>query len=149
MKIIRFLKQSPDYQLHLAGKRAARSLNQELTPFDLTMTQSLILVALYFEKDRHASFEGLAQALEMTKGGLSQHLSELEARGWVKRISQKSDRRSSQVSLKAAGEALCVYLIRIFDGHQRKLEVQFGEKKLKKFLLTLNELSPLNESLNA
>jgi DNA-binding MarR family transcriptional regulator len=140
MKITKFLEQSPDYQLHLAGKRAAQSLNQELAAFEINMTQALILVALYFEPERRALFEDLADAFELTKGGLSQHLSQLEEKQFIRRPQSKEDKRSYQITLKAEAHDLCLKLIKIFDSHQRKLETTFGEADLKDFLSKLRQV---------
>ncbi len=142
MKIIRFLEHSPDYQLHLAGKRAAVALNEMVAQFDVNMTQALILVALYFEEEHHSSFEDLARAFGLTKGGLSQNLSHLEGNRWVLRI-QKKDKRSFQIKLKKEAEGLCLKLIKIFDEHQRQAESKLGEDKLKNFLNVLREIVPL------
>lgn len=142
MKIIRFLEHSPDYQLHIAGKRAAQALNEMVAEFDVNMSQALILVALYFE-DRHQSpFEDLARAFGLTKGGLSQHLSHLEGKQLVQRVQQK-DKRSVHIALRKEAEPLCLKLIKIFDGHQRQAEEKLGEHKLKNFLSVLREIVPL------
>lgn len=146
MKICQFLDQNPDYQLHLAGKRASQVLNLSLEPFQINLTQALILVALFFEQDHLSNFEDLAFTFEMTKGGLSQHLSLLEGRFLVSRLQKEGDRRSSVVKLQEDGVFLCPKLIKIFDCHQKQIESTFGEAELKLFLENLRRLARPSES---
>lgn len=139
MKIAKFLEHSPDYQLQLASKRSALGLNKQLKSFNLNLTQALILVALYFEKDHQADFESLAEAFEVTKGGLSQAISQLEGRALIKRLPK--DKRSIRISLKPNAHKICSELIRLFDGRQKAIEEESGEAELKNFLSILKQVS--------
>ncbi|NCN95242.1 MAG: MarR family transcriptional regulator [Bdellovibrionales bacterium] len=140
MKILQFLSQSPDFQLDSKSKQLKNQLQLRLNEHDLTRTQALFLVALYFEEGHQVSFDQLSQTFEISKGGLSQNLSLLENKKLIRRSAQKGDRRANDVTLRDEAKDLCIKLIGIFDQHQREVESRVEDSELKDFFSTLEKL---------
>jgi len=71
--------------------------------FDLTLAQVDVLMALGNAVDASLTCSEIAEKTLITKGGITGILDRLEARGLVKRIHSREDRRSVRVRLSAKG----------------------------------------------
>lgn len=74
--------------------------------FDLTLAQVDVLMALGNAEDISLTCSEIAEKTLITKGGITGILDRLEARGLVKRIHSRDDRRSVTVRLSAKGVEL-------------------------------------------
>ncbi len=91
--------------------------------FDLTLAQVDVLMALGNAENASLTCSEIAEKTLITKGGITGILDRLEARGLVKRLHSREDRRSVTVRLSAKGielfRKLCPALARanraIFD----------------------------------
>jgi MarR family transcriptional regulator, 2-MHQ and catechol-resistance regulon repressor len=77
--------------------------NRAYHAFDLTLAQVDVLMALGNTADASLTCSEIAEKTLMTKGGITGLLDRLEARGLVKRIHSREDRRSVRVRLSAKG----------------------------------------------
>jgi MarR family transcriptional regulator, 2-MHQ and catechol-resistance regulon repressor len=83
--------------------------NHPLRPYaayDLTFAQLDVLVALARAESASLSCSEIAEKTLITKGGITGILDRLEARGLVKRIPSRDDRRSVLVRLSGKGVEL-------------------------------------------
>ena len=88
-----------------------------------------VLLALRRSPDHRANAGELARECQVTSGAITNRISRLEKRGWVRRDVDPDDRRQVLVSLTAAGLAQADHIIAMktqaerwaFDGVDRKL----------------------------
>ncbi len=81
---------------------AVRTGRTRFDEFDLTSQQHSVLGLIVTEPD--ITPLGLAKALGVTKGAISQHLNSLEQRGYIQRQRSDRDRRVRVLRLQAVGE---------------------------------------------
>jgi MarR family transcriptional regulator, 2-MHQ and catechol-resistance regulon repressor len=102
--------------------------------FDLTLAQVDVLMALGNADDASLTCSEIAEKTLITKGGITGILDRLEARGLVKRINSRDDRRSVMVRLSAKGielfRKLCPALAR---GNREIFEKVFEPAQHKEF----------------
>ena len=105
-----------DYQSHWAP------LLQNLKKRKMSLNESLILLALFFEKSGTSSPGQLSQALNLPKDRVSQALKSLEAQNLVQKKIASGDQRRRLVQISAGGRKLCPQLIAWFDQSEESLE---------------------------
>ncbi len=109
--------------------------------FDLTLAQVDVLMALGNADDTSLTCSEIAEKTLITKGGITGILDRLEARGLVKRIHSRDDRRSVTVRLSARGielfGKLCPALAR---GNRALFEKVFHPEQHKEFGKLLTRL---------
>jgi MarR family transcriptional regulator, 2-MHQ and catechol-resistance regulon repressor len=102
--------------------------------FDLTLAQVDVLMALGNSTDASLTCSEIAEKTLMTKGGITGILDRLEARGLVKRIHSREDRRSVTVRLSAKGIELFRKLCPALGRSNRAIfEKIFGPEQHKEF----------------
>jgi MarR family transcriptional regulator, 2-MHQ and catechol-resistance regulon repressor len=109
--------------------------------FDLTLAQVDVLMALGNAEGASRTCSEIAEKTLITKGGITGILDRLEARGLIKRIHSRQDRRSVTVRLSAKGielfRKLCPALAR---GNRAIFEKVFQPEQHKEFGRFLNML---------
>ena len=115
--------------------------------YDLTVSQIDVLVTLAGAEGASLNCSEIAERTLITKGGITGILDRLEARGLVKRIPSRDDRRSVLIRLSHKGVAL---FIRLYPDLARVnrvlLERAFRPGQVKEFGKLLEVL---NRSLEA
>ncbi|HEY2106977.1 MAG TPA: MarR family transcriptional regulator [Candidatus Binataceae bacterium] len=89
-----------------AGFLFANYVERPCQPYDLTLAQMDVLSAIAHAEGASLSCSEIADRTLITKGGITGILDRLEARGLVKRIPSRDDRRSVRVRLSAKGVEL-------------------------------------------
>lgn len=132
MKIQKYLKQSPIFALNAAYEAVIPKLNKQMKSDHLNLLQGLVLTALLFEEKTDVNPSYLAEVFQTTRGNMSHILSELEYRGYVKRVVSDKDARRFKIELKAEGKKKALSLIKFYDHLQEQLEESLGVQNCQK-----------------
>ena len=102
--------------------------------YDLTISQIDVIVTLAGAEGATLNCSEIAERTLITKGGITGILDRLEARGLVKRIPSREDRRSVMIALSEKGDALFVKLYPELGRVNRVLlETAFKANEMKEF----------------
>ena len=102
--------------------------------YDLTVSQIDVIVTLAGAEGATLNCSEIAERTLITKGGITGILDRLEARGLVKRIPSREDRRSVMIALSDKGDALFGKLYPELGRVNRALlEAAFGPSEMKEF----------------
>ena len=142
MRIESFLHQSPVFQTGRIARRIESSLNAVLRQEGLTFSESLMLAAIFLEKERVRP-STLAAAFETTRGNVSHTISSLEAKRLVRRRIDLEDARGFLLELEPAGKRRAARVAGILDRMQTQLEKEIGAAKLKLMLRQMNAVEQL------
>ena len=149
MRIESFLQQSPIFQANRIARRMEASLNRVLEGEGLTFFESLVLAAIFFEKNGGVKPSYLAEAFQTTRGNVSHCISSLEAKGLVRRRIDGEDARSLQLVLQSAGRKRAVRVVGILDRMQRHFEERIGAAELEAMLGQLHSVEELCSRLQS
>ena len=133
MRIESFLQQSPVFQASRIARRMEASLNALLKQEGLTLSESLMLAAIFLEKKRVRPSE-LARTFETTRGNVSHAVSSLEAKRLVRRRIDPEDARGFRLELEPAGRRRAARVAAILDRLQAQIEKETGPAKLEAML---------------
>jgi DNA-binding MarR family transcriptional regulator len=133
MRIESFLEQSPVFQASRVARRMESSLNALLKAEGLTLSESLMLTAIFLEKKRVRPSE-LAATFETTRGNVSHTISSLEAKLLVRRRIDPEDARGFLLELEPAGRRRAARAAGILDRLQAQFEEELGTAKLETML---------------
>jgi DNA-binding MarR family transcriptional regulator len=142
MRIESFLQQSPIFQTSRAARRMEASLNAILRHESLTLSESLILAAIFLEKKRIRPSE-LARTFETTRGNVSHLISSLEAKRLVRRRIDPDDARGFLLELEPSGKKRAARVAGILDRLQSQMEKEVGTAKLETMLTRMGEVEEL------
>ena len=143
MRIESFLKQSPIFQANRIARRMDASLNIALRDEELSVFESLVLAAIFFEKRGAIKPSELAEAFQTTRGNVSHCISSLEAKGLVERRIDPDDARALQLLLKPLGRRKAVRVVGVLDRMQRQIEEAMGISALGTMLKQMNAVEEL------
>src|SRR5215469_5163000 len=115
MRIEAFLRQSPLFAVRHASSRFDAHFAKILHSRDISFTEALVLVSVFFEEPKRINPSDLAETLGVTRGNVSHCISTLEAKGMVRRRIDPDDARAIHVLLKPEGRSQAMRLIRTFD----------------------------------
>jgi DNA-binding MarR family transcriptional regulator len=102
--------------------------------FDLNLAQVDVLVALANAPDTTLTCSEVAQKTLITKGAITGVLDKFEARGLVRRISSRDDRRSFLVRLTTKGvEFFRKFFPEMVRGKRTLFEKAFSPEQMKEF----------------
>jgi DNA-binding MarR family transcriptional regulator len=130
MRIELFLQQSPIFQTSRIARRMDAALGAALASVGLSVFESMVLAAIFFERHGEIKPSELADAFETTRGNMSHCISSLEAKGLVVRRVHPDDARALQLLLKPQGRRMAVRVVGILDQMQRQIEDAIGVTKL-------------------
>lgn len=119
------------------------SLNLVLQDEGLTVFESLVLAAIFFEMKGGVKPSFLAETFQTTRGNVSHCISSLEAKGLVKRKIDAHDARALQLVLLPAGRKRAVRVVGILDRMQRHFEESVGVAKLEAMLTQMSVVEEL------
>jgi MarR family transcriptional regulator, 2-MHQ and catechol-resistance regulon repressor len=109
--------------------------------YDLTLAQVDVLGALARAEEAILSCSEVAERTLITKGGITGILDRLEARGLVKRIPSREDRRSVLVRLSAKGvELFRKFYPELARSNRSLFEKAFSSDQMKEFSKLLEVL---------
>ena len=102
------------YWLRLVSNHVSQSFAAKLAERGVTVPEWVLLRMLH---DGGAAPSALAEAMGMTRGGITKLIDRLAARGLVSRQAGGADKRYQAVTLTAAGEALVPALAALADAN--------------------------------
>ncbi|MBX9765729.1 MAG: MarR family transcriptional regulator [Bdellovibrionales bacterium] len=132
MRISKYLEHSPVFAICAAYEAVLGRVNRDLKTEKVNFLQGLILTALFFETRDSILPSELAVLLKTSRGNVSHMISDLEAKGFVKRSVGQSDARQFHISLKAEGRKKAMLLIQYFNQLQEGFEKELGLTSTKK-----------------
>jgi MarR family transcriptional regulator for hemolysin len=126
--------------LHLSrvNKHVSRAFDTALSEGGGSLPLWLILVSL--KGRRHGAQRELADAVGIEGATLTHHLNKMEAAGLVTRERDPNNRRSQQVVLTEAGDALFATLLQRVVAFDERLRAGFGERDLAQLRRLLDRL---------
>jgi len=143
MKIKKYLEQSPIFTLNAVYENVIPKLNKRMKADQLNLLQGLVLTSLVFEDKIEVNPSNLAEVFKTSRANMSHILSELEYRGYVKRVVNEKDARGFKIELKADGKKKALSLIKFFDQLQDSFEKKLGVQNCQKTVTGLNEISKI------
>ncbi|OUR95453.1 hypothetical protein A9Q84_16605 [Halobacteriovorax marinus] len=140
MKIFQFQKNSLIYSIYHSNKLIQNDLGVKLKERNLTFPQSLVLASLFFEKSELLSPKDLEYSLDFSKSALSQTLSQLEGKKFIKRKINEDDARSFTILLTQQGKKISAKMVGDFDLVEKKIEKNLENRNRKLFLVILKSI---------
>lgn len=148
MKIKKYLQQSPVFALNAAYEGIIPKINKQMKGNNLNLLQGLVLTALFFEEHSDVKPSQLADIFQTSRGNMSHILSDLEYRGYLKRVVNDKDARQFKIELKTEGKKKALALIKFYDRLQDVFEKSLGSAHCHKTVEGLHSLtSVFKESL--
>lgn len=149
MKIEQFLKKSPIIPIIFTATKIENDLRQKLSQHDLSILESLVLVAIVFEgKDCRPS--EIAAGLQISRVRVSQIIKNLIQKNFVSRSIVGEDARFISIKITPRGKSVSSKLVSIFERSNTLIENQLGAKNseqaashLYKLNLALSEKSKI------
>ncbi|MCP3763435.1 MarR family transcriptional regulator [Domibacillus sp. A3M-37] len=114
--------------IHQTDLKITGCVKERLAPFNLAPEQNLIMMLLW-ERDGRNQQE-LSEQLEKDKTNITRMLSSLEQKGFVKRVIETYDRRSTRIFLTEEGKALECDVIPLTDEFHRTVTSGVTEEEL-------------------
>jgi DNA-binding MarR family transcriptional regulator len=136
MEIDQYLRQSPIYLFNEIHQILFRDVKLLLKEKGVNFLQALIIVTLFLERRKKKDFRkkispgDIFKALKVSKGGMSQNLSFLEEKGWLKRVLDQEDARSFSLELTELGELRALELMQIMELKEKNIETKMGKTHL-------------------
>lgn len=140
LKINEFFSQSPMLATIVTGINLQKTLNQELKKHDISLFSAMIIVAIFFEKEKVIRPSALYELLPLTKGNISHMTSDLESQKLIQRYLSSNDLRGYEFKLTNKGEKLALELIKFFNQKEDETEQVFSKNEAKKMLEYLKML---------
>lgn len=140
LKINEFFSQSPSLATIVTGINLQKALNQELKKHGLNLFSAMIVVAIFFEKEKVLRPSALYELLPLTKGNISHMTSGLESQKIIQRYLSSDDLRGYEFKLTNKGEKLALELIKFFNHKEDEAEEIFSKSEVKKLLEFLRML---------
>jgi MarR family transcriptional regulator, 2-MHQ and catechol-resistance regulon repressor len=117
-----------------AGFHLPNIPNGTFQRYDLNLAQVDVLVALASAEETTLTCSEVAEKTLITKGGITGVLDKLEARGLVRRMPSRDDRRSILVRLTARGvEFFRKFYPELVRGRRVLFEKAFNPEQMKEF----------------
>lgn len=142
MKIEKYLKQSPVFALNSVYESIIPKLNKKMRTNHLNLIQGLVLTALLFEDRNDVNPTHLAETFRTSRGNISHILSELEYRGYIRRVVNERDARGFMIELRPEGKKKALSLVKFYDRIQEFFETRIGIQNCK---FTIDGLSKMAE----
>ncbi|TDJ06158.1 MAG: MarR family transcriptional regulator [Deltaproteobacteria bacterium] len=148
MKIKKYLKDSPIFSIFDLHQSLLQTSTPLLKKEGLSFMQSLVLITILLEGKSVTTPSQLCQALNLSKAGISHIISNLESKGFLKRMVKEEDARSLKLILTQPGIRKANKLVKILDLFEKGLEEDLGIQRLSLFLSGLEDFKKcLNSSL--
>ncbi len=92
------------FPLYLAAKEVIRRYTPLLSPYGMTYTQYIAMMAMW--EHRCLSVGELGKMLSLDSGTITPMIKKMEHNGWVRRVRSEEDERKVMVELTDAGNKL-------------------------------------------
>lgn len=145
MKIEKFLSQNPSFKMVVAANEVFQTISSDLENQGVGMMEALILVSLFFEKDKSARPTQIKESFGIPKANVSHCIRSLEKKKLIKRSIHEDDARGYVITTTAKGAQTATLAISYFDKLQNRIERKFDDNALSTFLTTLNGISALHK----
>jgi DNA-binding MarR family transcriptional regulator len=140
MKIENYLNLSPLFTINYAYEKTIPRINKQLKKHHLNFLQALVLISLFFDEQSEINPSLLSDVFKTSRGNMSHIISDLEYKGFLKRVLNLKDARSYKIEIKAEGKKKALVLIKIFDQIQNDFETELSPSECKKTISSLNRL---------
>lgn len=134
LKLTKFFNESATISLVVNGLRLQKDLNTSLLKYDLNLNQALIMLAIFFEPEKHIRSNELLTLIPTTKGNISHCTSYLEEMKYITRKNVIGDLRGYEFSLTSKGSKTCIFLVKFFDEIESNCDQKFSSSQLKDFI---------------
>lgn len=134
LKIEKFFIESATMSLINSGIRLQKEINTSLAKHDLNLNQALIMLAIFFEPEKHIRSNELGYLIPTTKGNISHCTSYLEEMKYIIRKNVAGDLRGYEFSLTAKGSKTCITLVKFFNEIESNCDKKFSSSQLKDFI---------------
>ncbi|GAB4375026.1 MAG: MarR family transcriptional regulator [Salibacteraceae bacterium] len=121
-----------DYHIRCAWLKISKMYNQQASAFGLTQTTAHVLLNIDPAKGTPSTRLGPQMGMEPTS--LSRTLQNMEAKGWIERVPDQSDRRVSRIVLTHEGMRLRSMARESVIDFNKKLISAIPKEKLNHFL---------------
>ncbi|OIQ17509.1 MAG: hypothetical protein BM556_11945 [Bacteriovorax sp. MedPE-SWde] len=121
MKIENYFNNSPVFSLIDLGRMTQNYINSDLKTLGLSYSQALILVSLFVENRDNIIVKELVEVFPFTKGAISQNLSILEEKKYIKRHSS-NDRRNTLLKVTSTGKKLAQEIMSLLESREQSFE---------------------------
>ena len=138
MKIENYFNNSPVFSLIDLGRMTQNYINSDLKTLGLSYSQALILVSLFVENRDNIIVKELVEVFPFTKGAISQNLSILEEKKYIKRHSS-NDRRNTLLKVTSAGKKLAQEIMSLLESREQSFE-KLLDQKLMNHLKSVKEI---------
>jgi DNA-binding MarR family transcriptional regulator len=132
MKIKKYLESSPVFALNSAYEAIIPKLNKQLKLQNINLIQGLVLTALFFEDKTDVNPSQLAKIFQTTKSNISHMISDLEYKGYLRRVVNEKDARGFKIQLKSEGHKKALSLVKFYDQIQTVFEKKMGIHRCQK-----------------
>ena len=145
------MEQSKGIRLLQACVDIRRQVGRLFSGGNLSQGEFFVLKMLYEKSkgQKEIGFRGfprasfLSERLEMKRPMISRILNTLEARGYVSRIIDKSNRRSFEIQLTESGQAALKQAEQNMVGIADRLETELGEEDMEKLISLLSRTADI------
>jgi DNA-binding MarR family transcriptional regulator len=137
MKIQEFTSKSFIFAIAHSYDVIWRKFNGKLKTHGCSITEALVLIAIFFEDPKYANPSAIAEALRTSRGNVSHCLGKLEVQKYVRRELSNQDSRRLSVSLTPAGTKLTHSLIAEIEQIEGYCESHFASRDQAAILTAL------------
>ena len=138
MEINNYANKSILLSINSSYETVIRNLNYELKEYGCNYIQSLILISIFFEKEKYITPSKTAKVLKTSKSNISHALSSLEKSKYIKRNLSKNDSRSYTIELSSKGEKIVSKLMQKIDEYENLFVEITGKKKSDEIAISIN-----------
>lgn len=135
MKIKSYLENSPVFRIIDTASKLETQVNEDLSSLGLSYFQALILISIFVEEDVVYSKDLLAY-FPLTKGSVSQTISILESKKFIRRAAGENKRLVKLITTEK-GSKLALQLISVLETNEQMVERKFSPDQLKIFSSSL------------
>jgi len=105
---------------------------------DISQTQKMALVLMKVEGNR---ISDLAKRMHVSKQAASKTVQELEAKGYVVRSEDPTDRRAFVIDFTPKAMEIVKHTLSYFEALEKKLKAKFGNDKFDEMIENITELA--------
>lgn len=146
MIIDMFAKQSMLLAINCGYERVIRKINADLKKDGCNFLQSLILIAILFEK-KSVTPSNLAKTFMTSKSNISHAISTLEKNKFVVRESNESDSRKWEISLTSKGQKIVNKLVKKIEHYENEFEDAIGKTQGEELINNLNVIFKVTDQI--
>lgn len=132
------LKNSIAYRLIRGANNVNKTLNRQLSPYQIAIEQRATLEIIKFEPN--ANQTTISNLLGKDKTTISRSLDSLEKKGLIKKSDVLEDRRSKKVELTKEGESILEETLDTVTLYRESLNNKLTDKEIEMFFKIIDKL---------